>query len=118
MKPALKEKWIKALRSGRYRQGKNTLKEGRYYCCLGVLCTVAGAKWKPNREGMEIPFIDGKQVSALDEHYLSTTALRRFGFRDKRQKLLANFNDGHPFGQPAITRKNFKEIADYIEEHM
>lgn len=28
--------WVKALRSGRYKQGKNRLAGGGYYCCLGV----------------------------------------------------------------------------------
>ena len=35
--------WIAALRSGDYRQGKGCLKtpDGAY-CCLGVLCEIAG----------------------------------------------------------------------------
>lgn len=34
----MKDKWVKALRSGEYEQGRNILKDthGRY-CCLGVL---------------------------------------------------------------------------------
>lgn len=37
MNPIVKEKWIKALRSGEYKQGRNQLKEGDCFCCLGVL---------------------------------------------------------------------------------
>ena len=34
-------KWVKALRSGKYQQGKEVLfSEGRY-CCLGVLCEIS-----------------------------------------------------------------------------
>ncbi len=33
-------KWVKALRSGRYRQGKKVLCRYGYYCCLGVACLV------------------------------------------------------------------------------
>ena len=40
----LRKKWIKALRSERYEQGKGQLRyvrEGQsYFCCLGVLCDV------------------------------------------------------------------------------
>jgi len=36
------EKWLEALESGEYKQGKNTLVNSRDgYCCLGVLCKVA-----------------------------------------------------------------------------
>lgn len=42
-------KWVKALRSGKFKQCKNTLievypgKKDIRYCCLGVACVVAGA---------------------------------------------------------------------------
>ena len=38
------DKWIAALRSGNYKQGKGYLKKGDCHCCLGVLCEVAGIK--------------------------------------------------------------------------
>jgi len=42
MKKRVKKEWVKALRSGDYRQGTGKLKfttdeEGDLYCCLGVL---------------------------------------------------------------------------------
>lgn len=46
MKAEVKELWLKALRSGEYKQGTGQLVEVldsgvRRYCCLGVLCDVA-----------------------------------------------------------------------------
>lgn len=48
LKPEIKERWVNALRSGKYRQGKTELVqpdcklgEGLVYCCLGVLCDLA-----------------------------------------------------------------------------
>lgn len=38
MRPDVKAKWITALRSGEYRQGRGSLREHDAYCCLGVLC--------------------------------------------------------------------------------
>jgi hypothetical protein len=39
MNKDVKEKWIKALTSGEYTQGKSYLRdEDDRYCCLGVLC--------------------------------------------------------------------------------
>lgn len=37
MKKLVAKKWIKALRSGQYRQGTQRLKLNGKYCCLGVL---------------------------------------------------------------------------------
>jgi hypothetical protein len=36
-------KWIQALRSGEYRQGRHLLREGTAHCCLGVACDLAVA---------------------------------------------------------------------------
>ena len=41
--PDLKAKWVAALRSGDYKQGQHYLKTpDDTYCCLGVLCEIAG----------------------------------------------------------------------------
>lgn len=44
MNPEVKAKWLAALRSGDYEQGRDALRTGtrhRQYCCLGVLCDLA-----------------------------------------------------------------------------
>lgn len=42
MNPEVKGKWLSALRSGKYEQGRQRLnKFDREFCCLGVLCEVA-----------------------------------------------------------------------------
>ena len=38
MNPEVKQKWIDALRSGKYEQGSERLRSVTGYCCLGVLC--------------------------------------------------------------------------------
>lgn len=42
MEPKLKAKWVKALCSGKYKQGKGYLKRKGRYCCLGVLGELCG----------------------------------------------------------------------------
>lgn len=37
-----RKKWVDALRSGEYEQGRGFLCKEEKYCCLGVLCEVAG----------------------------------------------------------------------------
>lgn len=48
MKKDIADLWVKALRSGKYAQGKHSLNSGssafgnsRAFCCLGVLCELA-----------------------------------------------------------------------------
>lgn len=41
MNKKVKKKWVKALRSGKYKQTRETLKDKHGYCCLGVLCDLA-----------------------------------------------------------------------------
>ena len=38
MNTEVKQKWIDALRSGKYEQGSEKLRSVQGYCCLGVLC--------------------------------------------------------------------------------
>ena len=38
MNTEVKQKWIDALRSGKYEQGSEKLRSAQGYCCLGVLC--------------------------------------------------------------------------------
>lgn len=44
MKKTVKQKWVKALKSGNYKQTRNALarkyKGQTRYCCLGVLCSL------------------------------------------------------------------------------
>lgn len=64
MNPEYKAKWVAALRSGKYEQGRAALhKEGGGMCCLGVLCDVVkdevGGRWgEPSgRGGSAIGFL-------------------------------------------------------------
>ena len=41
MNKEIKAEWVKALRSGEYKQGGGALHRGDHFCCLGVLCDIA-----------------------------------------------------------------------------
>lgn len=49
--PEVKTKWVKALRSKKYKQTDGVLKNEDGYCCLGVLCDVyrKDLKLKPHK---------------------------------------------------------------------
>lgn len=61
-------KWIEALRSGKYPQGKNSLQSAKGYCCLGVACVILIPKNKlvigsDNRLRYSFPY---QQIHAPD----------------------------------------------------
>jgi hypothetical protein len=44
MDQKVKEKWVKALKSGKYKQTKGQLKNRDSYCCLGVYCKITNKR--------------------------------------------------------------------------
>lgn len=96
-----KKKWIEALRSGKYTQGKFFLQStNNTYCCLGVACRVAGIKrdLRDFTTIKNIPMFDNvpKILHADDSPDIVTG--------------LASMND--------LENKSFLEIADYIEKEL
>ena len=53
MKSEIKERWLTALRSGKYEQSKDALKSPEGYCCLGVLCDVVKGDLNINWENFD-----------------------------------------------------------------
>lgn len=106
MVPALKTKWLKALRGGRYKQGAGYLESsGGSNCCLGVLCRVA-----------RMP-IGNKQMM------LTSSQLKKLGLTYGQANTLARKNDtvksGNHENDYAVTHENpFGKIADYIEKRL
>lgn len=110
MKKRIKKLWLKALRSGKYKQGKGCLRADRKYCCLGVLCDVY-AKEKGERWGASD---DARFYSMHGEIHVLPTPVMRW----------AGLNDSNPFlGDENAAPLNdngtsFKKIANLIEKHL
>ena len=94
MDKELKAKWVKALRSGKYEQGRTHLHRDGHYCCLGVLLDVAGAPREEWDGACLAPFCDD-----LRDKYLEF----------KTASKLAEMND---------SGDTFAEIANYIEANL
>ena len=131
MIPELKQKWIEALRSGKYAQSQLALKNADGYCCLGVLCDIAGVgTWEEpdfrltltseeqerEREAQEFCGYDSEPGEALpttvlmEDGELSEYLLRRWGITDRQQRDLIDMNDNQ--------KASFGAIADYIEANL
>ena len=85
MDAKLKAKWIKALRSGKYKQGRGTYynrQTGRY-CCLGVLAAV-----DQNRAGKNLgPVGPSERKTGLPEN----TDLINMNDNGRRFTTIANW---------------------------
>lgn len=46
MNENVKSRWIEALESGKYKQGKEQLRSNDCFCCLGVLCDLHRIEFK------------------------------------------------------------------------
>lgn len=111
MNKQVKELWIKALKSGKYKQGRGNLNYKGAYCCLGVLCEVYLENCdKPEIEKKteikynNIVFYGGWSASIPDE-------VREWsGLSNHSQANLIQLNDK--------ANKSFAEIADYIEKEL
>jgi len=89
----LKQKWIEALKSGDYIQGKGFLYMNNTYCCLGVLRKIARIQTTSDY---------------LLSDYKEDSCIR--GLSTDEQNKLADMNDNQS--------KNFNDIAKYIEENI
>lgn len=119
MNPEIKKKWTDALRSGKYEQGYNRLKniilvsEGKdlvTHCCLGVLCELAVE---------EKICYENDRYFGSKEHVLSWDAL------PKAVSFWAELDDSDPVVEDRHLsiwndryQKSFNEIADLIDEHL
>lgn len=94
-----KAKWVAALRSGEYKQGKYLLHDEGRFCCLGVACRVAG---------LDINLIGySKYTNSMP--YRSMPSFFRYADPGSPAWGLAKMNDNG---------KTFSEIADYIEANL
>ena len=101
MTKKLATKWIAALRSGKYKQGKGFLRdENDNYCCLGVLLS-----------NIQYP----RNVYEYDGHYKQNIPENFKGFKHGHGFIpslkisLAELND--------VKEYTFADIANIIEKH-
>ena|SRR6478736_5258237 len=116
MKTELKNKWVAALRSGEYKQGKEFLCKNDSYCCLGVLLAVD----KTDEFIYDETVHDDRKLRYYqDEAYeLPYSYQESIGLRGGDSEHLMIMNDGQPYGKHPTEPKTFDEIATWIEENL
>lgn len=112
------EELVAALRSGKYQQSRNTLKDDEGFCCLGVACEISGlGKWKKFHDSCETYVVDDGSMS---DTVLPLEVKKYFGFATSN----GFFPDGFfpDTGDSCLSGANdsgasFSEIADFIEKN-
>ncbi len=94
-----RRRWVEALRSGEYEQGRFALRRANEFCCLGVACDVLGSgEWSGTR---------GLSSFDAELYTLSIHMRAKLGLTDLQVQELALMNDYH--------HHSFEQIADHIE---
>lgn len=121
MNPALKTKWLKALRSGKYAQGLGALKkelgDGAFnYCCLGVLGDVmeteglCRSRKNAKDEDHSYQLVGTKHPDSWHDCMPSQEMEDAAGLSLDVAGQLAEMNDSK--------RMSFAQIADWVEENL
>ena len=115
MKREIKDKWIEALRSGKYEQGRDLLCKisgGEKHCCLGVLCELAPNVIKTIRPNLDRRLYDGK-ICYLPKSVQNWAGMRTNcgqAFPDDLSLIALN-DSGFTFPQIAdFISKNWEEL--------
>lgn len=102
MNQEIKQKWVEALRSGKYEQGTTQLywPSTNRYCCLGVLSCVMDMKLTS----------DGGSLMGSVGQSIGYTSFATAGLSEPDIEFLWKMNDRE--------EKSFLEIADFIEQNL
>lgn len=113
---AIKKKWLAALRSNKFPQGRGQLKSDEGYCCLAVLACVVDPKRKTWDAGDGFFGGNERRGDVVKEQ----VELIGGCIPPKTIDKLTKMNDGHTPSHHAVDRRvytkhTFAEIADFIE---
>jgi hypothetical protein len=112
MRESVKKKWVAALKSGKYKQGKCSLKNtDNTYCCLGVLCEV----FIDEGNELDVRTTENNVVEYNGQTSYPPTAVREWagichvsGHASSANYCVAAVND---------TADSFTPSIEYIEQH-
>lgn len=146
MDRTIRDKWVAALRSGNYKQGRGALRlsAGSYnheepasvedgFCCLGVLSDVVGAEWVfkgPGAKQTALFHTDGEEGEAHDNNLPPKMSIklgladynRRWALGDEGDELgvlaVDFLIEANDVGVRGSWQWTFDQIADWIEANL
>lgn len=123
MNPEIKTRWVAALRSGKYKQGRRVLnRNDQEFCCLGVLCELAVedgivTKVPFHPEGATTPMDYRGPTDPNSDNDRNTTLVPDAVQQWAGVRLNPGVN-GRPLSSMNDNGMDFNTIADYIEEYL
>jgi hypothetical protein len=120
MNPEIKAEWVADLRSGKFKQGRSTLRRNNQdgthdFCCLGVLAEQAVRKGVATRYG-----VSGRHT----EYVGSDGQVFVTGLSDEVNAWAGLPSENPPIGRSSLMQMNdddgasFDDIADAIERYL
>lgn len=136
MDEEIKNKWIDALRSGKYKQGKTALlretEEGCVHCCLGVLCEITHTpKFQLNGFGKGLFSFGEEEDEATNTGFLPPSVLKKTGMQEasgviptdkldyvNKIVMQSNLKPAHSYSLSGLNDSGwtFEQIANVIEK--
>ena len=119
----VQKKWVNALRSGEYKQGREALKVKDTFCCLGVLCDLYSKEHNVGEWVQRDDFVDGFDYKEGDlpsaNGILPTHIMLWAGLKEKNPVVSGSSR----VRIERLSRKNdagtsFSKIADIIEKEI
>ena len=109
MKKTNKKLWVRALRSGKYKQGEHKLYDSGKYCCLGVAYNeLIDGDWERSEWG-EWGIPADEDWYEVEVSVLPWRLREKMGLSPDDMYALTEMND---------SGADFNEIADWIEKNV
>ncbi len=119
MDKIIKAKWVAALRSGVYVQGRNALRKGNSFCCLGVLCDIYAAETNKGHWD-DVLFVTGEEENPVVDMDVLPFEVWKWAGISSANPYLTDPNRGKDRELAAINDDgaDFESIATIIETEL
>lgn len=122
MDPKIKKRWIKALRSGKYKQTKGVLHNEDGFCCLGVLCDLVKKElkleWKLSETRSDVYDIPVYTICRGKCYHLPRKVADYAKLKQTDPSVSIDRHDVYSLANANDEGFTFNEIADIIEEKL
>jgi len=120
---ARRKEWVAALRSGRYPQTSNALRDVDGYCCLGVACEISGLGSWNSYESSSFVFVPHDDADGAQMAIMPPAVMEYYGVDDGRvpvsyPRRYSGYVDGYVLSDMNDLGMTFAQIADIIEREM
>lgn len=120
MNRTVKKKWVQALKSGKYKQGRGHLKQvdqnkNEYYCCLGVLCDLY---CKEKKKGFDAVVYNSAWFDSDAGGDVLPPSVQKWAGLDHPNPITKEYGALSTVNDSMIKLSDFKQIASMIEESL